>query len=218
MRTVPGSGAILSPTFNSEYGVSSIQVINGGSGYASTDPPKISINNTKTPIEEGIFFPVIVGGSIQSITILDPGVGYYPISAGITATGISRINESGQVSSILITNSGFGYTVAPTITIGAGSTISSGNFIFGETVTSSITGVTGIVQSWDASTSKLKISGIGTDFIVGETITGSSSNATYVIQKYDTPSSSTLYDDNKTIEEEADDIIDFTEINPFGEV
>ena len=65
---------------------------------------------------------------------------------------------------------------------------------------------------------QLKQYGIGSDFIVGETITGSSSNATYVVQKYDTPSSSTLYDDNKTIEEEADDIIDFTEINPFGEV
>jgi hypothetical protein len=63
MRTVPGSGAILQPEFETEfYSVSNIYVIDGGSGYASTDPPKITIQNTQTPVVEGVFYPVISGG------------------------------------------------------------------------------------------------------------------------------------------------------------
>ena len=34
-RVVPGSGAILQPNFDSNYGVISINVIDGGSGYAN---------------------------------------------------------------------------------------------------------------------------------------------------------------------------------------
>ena len=78
--------------------------------------------------------------------------------------------------------------------------------------------ITGTVQNWDPYTKILKVSGIGTDFIVGETITGETSNATYIIKAYETPTSSTSYDDNKVIEEEGDDIIDFSEINPFGDL
>jgi len=77
-REVPGSGAVLRPNFNSEYGVSSIDVLNGGAGYASTDPPKIEIFGTKTPLVEGLFYPVIVGGSIKRIAILNSGSGYFP--------------------------------------------------------------------------------------------------------------------------------------------
>lgn len=218
MRTVPGSGAILSPTFNSEYGVSSIQVTNGGSGYASTDPPKISIKNTVTPIEEGVFYPIIVNGSIHSISIINPGVGYYPLSAGVTATGQAFISTTGTISTIRITNAGYGYTVAPTITISAGSSVSQGNFIFGEEVSGSISNAVGIVKYWDAATSTLKVSGMGTDFVVGDLIVGEDSNATYKILSYDTYKLDSAYDESEDIEKEADGIIDFTEINPFGEV
>ena len=60
-RTTPGSGALLKPSFDSFYGVSSISVLNGGTGYAKTDPPKIVIDGTSTPVTEGVFFPVISG-------------------------------------------------------------------------------------------------------------------------------------------------------------
>jgi hypothetical protein len=81
MRTVPGSGAILQPEFEQPlYSVSKIYVINGGSGYASTDPPKITIQNTVTPAIEGIFYPVISGGSIQSVNIVNAGSGYFPLT------------------------------------------------------------------------------------------------------------------------------------------
>ena len=83
MRTVPGSGAILQPEFETEfYSVSKIYVIDGGSGYASTDPPKITIQNAQTPVVEGVFYPVISGGSIQNVKVIDGGSGYYPTDQG----------------------------------------------------------------------------------------------------------------------------------------
>lgn len=82
-RVVPGSGAILQPIFDSNYGVTSINVINGGSGYASTDPPKITIQGTNTPIVEGLFYPVInPSGQIARIVVIEPGSGYTPVSVG----------------------------------------------------------------------------------------------------------------------------------------
>ncbi len=105
-RITPGSGAIFSPTFNDEYGISSITVIDGGTGYASTDPPKIEIMGTKSPIVEGIFYPVIVGGSIQKIVILNPGVGYLPET--ITEGERIGIKTTSNVESSLIVQKGSG--------------------------------------------------------------------------------------------------------------
>ena len=59
-RTTPGQGALLRPTFNSTYGVSDIEVLDGGSGYAKTDPPKIEIDGTASPITEGVFSLLLV--------------------------------------------------------------------------------------------------------------------------------------------------------------
>jgi hypothetical protein len=82
-RVVPGSGAILQPTFDSNYGVVSVSVIDGGSGYASTDPPKITIQGTNPPIVEGIFYPVInPSGEISRVVVIEPGSGYTPVEVG----------------------------------------------------------------------------------------------------------------------------------------
>jgi hypothetical protein len=59
---------------------------------------------------------------------------------------------------------------------------------------------------------------MGTDFVVGDLIVGENSSATYRILSYDTYKLDDAYDDADEIQQEADDIIDFTEINPFGEV
>jgi hypothetical protein len=100
-RVVPGSGASFAPTFNDEYGVSSIQVINGGSGYASTDPPKIEITGTQVPIVEGIFYPIIVGGEIARVAVIEPGSGYFPISL-TTDTRIGIATTSFVESSLIV--------------------------------------------------------------------------------------------------------------------
>ena len=111
-RTVPGAGAQFQPTFDAEFGVESIQVLNGGSGYASTDPPKISITGTTDPIQEGVFFPVIVGGSIVRIAVLERGSGYFPIPVELaTRVGIATTS---YVESSIVINKGDHVAVAST--------------------------------------------------------------------------------------------------------
>lgn len=140
MRTVPGSGAILQPEFETEfYSVSRIYVIDGGSGYASTDPPKITIQGTQTPEIEGIFYPIISGGSIVTVKIINPGSGYYPIDQeigsriGIGTTSLVEpefvkkqygggiiMGVSGGIGSAIFEN---GYNVAISTTITGISTL-----------------------------------------------------------------------------------------------
>ncbi len=140
MRTVPGSGAILQPEFETEfYSVSNIVVVNGGSGYASTDPPKITIQDTQTPVVEGVFYPVISGGSIQSVKIINAGSGYYPITTesqtkiGIETSSLVEpqfvtkeynggiiMDVSGGIGSAIFEN---GYNVAISTTITGISTL-----------------------------------------------------------------------------------------------
>ena len=53
-------------------------------------------------------------------------------------------------------------------------------------------------------------------FSAGEIVVGSISSARYVVSDYDAESYDNPYDVNEEIETEADDILDFTESNPFG--
>ena len=56
------------------------------------------------------------------------------------------------------------------------------------------------------------------DFLDGDLIRGTVSNALYTLGSFssiDNPNSA--YDQNKTIEDGGDEIIDWTEGNPFGE-
>ena len=162
MRTVPGSGAILQPEFETEfYTVSNISVVNGGSGYASTNPPKITIQNTVTPVIEGVFYPVISGGSIQSIKVISGGSGYYPISSesqtriGIGTTSLVEsqfvtkeygagiiMGVSGGIGSAIFEN---GYNVAISTTIAGISTLipnaSSRIYGFGNPIPSTTSGI-----------------------------------------------------------------------------
>jgi hypothetical protein len=104
-RVVPGSGAILQPSFNEYYGISSINVINGGSGYASTDPPLITIEGTNPPLVEGVFYPVInPSGEIVRVVVLESGSGYVPTQVQFgTKIGIATTS---YVESSLIVQKG----------------------------------------------------------------------------------------------------------------
>jgi hypothetical protein len=174
----------------------------------------------------------ILNGSVNTVTLTNAGVGYtiapvvtvpntsqYKTPVGLTtATGKAFLNSSGGISTIRITNSGFGYVDSPIVTISNGTLVASGNFIFGETITGSISNASAVVKSWNSTTKKLEVSGLGTDFYVGDVIVGQTSNATYSLLNYQGFDLDLQYDKNDVIEEEADLIIDFSEINPFGEV
>lgn len=78
----------------------------------------------------------------------------------------------------------------------------------------------GIVASFDKTTMKLRLRNTKGNFTTDNPVEGSTSGASYDI----TPNASdtmdnaaTAFDDNSYIETQADNILDFTETNPFGE-
>jgi hypothetical protein len=94
----------------------------------------------------------------------------------------------------------------------------SGIFTAGETVTGGTSATTAEVKAWDAATRTLQVINRSGGFRVGETITGNDSTAVWTTYNYNTLNNvNDEFDNNWTIETQADDIIDFTQSNPFGE-
>ena len=225
-RTVPGSGAVISANFNPSYGIESFTISNGGTGYASTDPPQISITGTTVPSTTGSFYPIIVNGEITSIKILSSGSGYIPlVSTASTAVGIASIGDVGSnsvVKAIYVQDPGKGYSSSPEVTIADPETLSGlGTYFFNEVVFGSRSGLRARVKEWDQDNFTLKIAnvGIGTTrptFIPGETLIGESSGAEYPVKTYIEDDTYDKYTENDEFESAADDILDFTESNPFG--
>ena len=96
-RTVPGSGAIIRPEFNSVFGVRAIFVENGGDGYDANDPPKLTIQNAGTPLREAVLRPIIQDNRILAVEILDPGEGYDPLRLKIESTDPGNLGARGKV-------------------------------------------------------------------------------------------------------------------------
>ena len=65
-------------------------------------------------------------------------------------------------------------------------------------------------------TNQLEISNISGSFVSGETVVGAASSASYQIRSVETNMNNDGYSDNDEIEIEAEQIIDFSEFNPFG--
>lgn len=213
-------------TLTSGKSLNRVYIENPGRGYSYSKPPSVTFfggGGYGASVKVGI----ATTGSIGIITLTYAGKGYYekpvvtissPGVGGTVAIAEAFLDGSGGISTIRIVNAGYGYTEPPTITISAGSTVSSGNYIFGETVSGSLSLASGLVKDWNPDIKQLKVAGMGTDFKVGDVIVGSASTAAYIVRKYQTYELVNAYDSNDKIEQEADAIIDFTEINPFGEV
>jgi hypothetical protein len=164
-------------------------------------------------------------GIVGIITITNSGSGY-AVPPSITFTGISSVSAAatavvsaaGSITSIYITNAGLGYSEPPSIVIGSPPSNSTGKFIFNEIVTGSQSGVTGRVKSWNSITNVLQLSNVKGEFMIGENIVGTSSSASHYLKTVDSLPNVLKdgYSANDEIEEEADEIIDFTEVNPFG--
>ena len=77
-----------------------------------------------------------------------------------------------------------------------------------------------IVQNWNKPSHTLSITNISGDFVDGQVIVGAESNARYTLVSYDPLRDSTRNEtyDNMYIDNQANNIIDFTEINPFGKI
>jgi len=209
------------------YSIDKILIINPGIGY--TNIPTVAIKSISGT--GGIATAILQSGSIGWIDILDGGNGYpfAPIvsistapSGGINASGNAIINSSGIVTSIRFTNAGAGYTQSPTISISAPSGISTGSYIINEMVRGVSTGTSAYVNNWDYENKILEVKIINGVFAVGETIVGigttnGGSDANYTIYSVDAQDKKDTYSENIPIEDEAIQILDFSERNPFGD-
>tara|TARA_B100001250_G_scaffold364063_1_gene343825 strand:- start:340 stop:1803 length:1464 start_codon:yes stop_codon:yes gene_type:complete len=147
-----------------------------------------------------------------TVTISAPGAG------GTTATAVASINNAGIVTFFGWTNAGAGYTSSDTvnITFSDPSFTSSGTFLFNEVVTGGTSGTTARVRTWNGSTNILEVASVDGTFTLGETLTGGTSGASRVLRLRDLDPDNVEFADNYNIETEADDILDFSEQNPFG--
>ena len=166
-RTVPGSGAIIQPEFNSVFGVRAIAVVDGGDGYDANDPPKLTVQNCGTPLREAVLRPIIQDSRILAVEILDPGEGYDPLRLKIDSTdegsigarGKVFLNETGGIDYIQMTTLGDNYFDGTSAVIEGGG--GSGSELVPVTG-----GVTGLVitregRNYDLNDANVVISGGG---------------------------------------------------------
>ena len=75
-----------------------------------------------------------------------------------------------------------------------------------------------IVQNWNKPTHKLSVTNISGEFVDGELVIGAESNTRYTLTEFNPLKDSTRNEtyDNLYIEDQANNIINFSESNPFG--
>ena len=152
----------------------------------------------------------ITGDAVSGITISDGGAHYKvatPPSVTITggggtgATATATVSSTGIVNGITITNGGSGFTSAPTVTIDYSPKDNRAE-----------------VKAWDSTTRSLEVINRTGIFTTAEVITGLTSGAMWSPETFDTLNNvNSSYDQNRAIEDDADNIVDWSEGNPFGE-
>ena len=152
----------------------------------------------------------ITDNAVTSITITDGGAHYKvatPPSVTISggggsgATATATVSSTGIVNGITITSGGSGYTTAPTVVIDYSPKDNRAE-----------------VKSWDSTTRALQVINRTGTFTTAEVITGLTSGAKWSPETFDTLNNvNSNYDQNRQIEDDADNIVDWSESNPFGE-
>ena len=208
-----------------------ILITNPGFGY--TEPPIVTFTGG-SPISVAIATAVISEAVLGPIGLTTGGRGYtFTPTVGITSVYIQQSNETipllqnaqaeavvstaGTVKEIRYSNAGAGYTNT-TAYVGIQSVTSNffGEFEVDELVTQVSTGTSAYVANWNTANNILKVVASSGDFTVGETIVGAA--ASYrILSVGDDLSTDIPFAANAEIESEADEIVDFSERNPFGE-
>ena len=206
--------------------VQAVNIVNSGAGY--TVPPGVRFSGGGNGV--GAAATTAIGDGVVGIVTVTAGGSGYTDNPAITftnevfLTGVTTVSAAataivsaaGTITNIYITNTGLGYSVAPTIVIGNSDSSGSGTFSFNEIVTGSSSGTTGRVRIWNSTTNVLEVGTVTGEFSVGENIVGNTSGASYALRIADAQPADDGFADNINIETEADKIIDFSEQNPFG--
>ena len=211
------------------------QVVLQNPGFAYTEAPAFTFGG---PGVGAAATASLTNSGITSIRITDLGTNYvsapiitiqHPSNVAIGTTGVTVGSKAGQIqataisildgnglSRIFLTNAGSGYEAPPLITIGSPLSLGVGTYFFNERVIGSQSGTEAYVKEWNEVERKLKLTINNGVFFPGEFITGTASSARYQILSHtgiDTTSPFTLNDEFEIV---ADNILDFTEKNPFG--
>ena len=209
------------------------------SSVGGDDSGNIDIETVTTGIGTTAVATAIIGagGTISALTITNPGSGYTVAptieisnddefgSIGVGASAIASITADNKIGELRILKGGTEFTQTPGIQFSGFATVGVGTFIYNEIVTGQSSGTTGRVRDFRTNISaipgvapvtNLRVSLNTGKFNKGEIVVGSISSARYVVEDYSTDSYDNPYDVNEEIETEADDILDFTESNPFG--
>ena len=229
-------------TNGSKYNFTPTVTVTGDGTGATAHAEMIVVNvGGSIPITPATFDPTVKNGKMVGLKILNGGKGYDvsrsyidfndPSTAGTKPVVVPTFDSNGTLTKVEITNEGEGYDSVSQIVIdsgGSGYTTAafdiesvpaglSGNFTDGETVTGGTTGGTAMVADWDKSEGWLKLKSPTDDFQIGELLVGNTSGASITIHSYDAmKTTDTKYSESSTFETLADDIIDFSEGNPFG--
>ena len=152
----------------------------------------------------------ITGDAVSGITITDGGAHYKVATppsvtisggGGTGATATATVSSTGIVNGITITGGGSGYTSVPTVVIDYSPKDNRAE-----------------VKSWDSTTRALQVINRTGTFTTDEVVTGLTSGAKWSPETFDTlNNTSSTYDQNRAIENDADNIVDWSESNPFGE-
>jgi len=203
--------------------VQGVQVTNPGFGY--TVAPKVVFVNPPRGRGSGAeAVSVIADGVVGIITITNGGSGYVnpplvtfnsPVSGEI-AKAVTII-ENGSVTQIRLLDSGFGYqSTPPLIQIGSPPVSGTGTYKINELVIGSSSNTKGRVKTWNIKTNTLELSNITGTFGLGELLVGQISGAEYKLANININNTNDPYAQNQDIQVEANNIIDFSEKNPFG--
>jgi len=226
--TATAVAIMTSRASNQKLSIDKILLTNPGFGY--TEPPTVTISGGGG--SGGIATAIINTGVLGVIGISSGGVGYtttpqvfiekifIPSGSGISsninnASAEAILNTDGSVVQLRYTNAGAGYTFVPEVTFTNPTSTTFGDYEYNEVVTGTRTGTTGYVKDWDYVNRVLKLSVVDGTFARGESIVGAA--ASYKVSTVQTNEFLDEYASNIEIESEADQILDFSQSNPFGE-
>lgn len=226
---IGGTGTGATATVSTTGGViTSVNVTEPGIGYATAPPVNIvgsgsGANVTALIATKGNFktgevvksqsntakaIAVKTFDQISAIKIYDNGAKYTFVptvtisgGGGTGATAVATINSVGQVSGITLISTGSGYTSTPTVTIQA-----------------SLNEATAKVVRFDTTNKELEVTDIVGKFTDNDTLIGLTSGAEWTINTFSSIENENDPEaENSFFESEGDNIIDWTEGNPFGE-
>ena len=217
---------------NGVHSIDRILITNPGFGY--TVPPTVTITSiaNTSPGGQGVYgvgaaaTAVITNSGISSVRVINGGTNYYntPIvsfgsSTGITPARAEAVISNGSIRTILFSDTGIGYTEAPTLNVirlGADGTLTDTNYEYNEEVVGQASSVTAKVRDWNYNTGILKVGINSGRFYEGEEIVGSASSARWKVASYNDYDENDPFEQNEEFETEGLNIIDFSEDNPFG--